>query len=201
MIDFLFGRAAAAGEDYVVTDVCGVGYGITMTTGAVKRISGEKEPIRIYTHMVIREDVPVLYGFLDTGERELFRLLISVNRVGPQLAISVLSQIPAGELALAISAEDEKRLTRLSGLGPRNAKRIILELKDKAGNIFPASGIGNSPVSGEICGEAAAALVHLGFSSKESRDAVNRAATGMVSADTAALIRAALGLLKEKKKS
>ena len=131
MISHVFGEIAQTGEGFVVIDVGGIGYQVNVTKPIVYELTGKKEKVKLYTYLHVREDAHILYGFLNQSELEMFKLLISVTRVGPQIAMNILSQIKIEELAAAIIHEDEKVLTRISGVGAKNAKRLILELKDK----------------------------------------------------------------------
>ena len=199
MIAHLYGDIAAIGENYLVLDVNGVGYRIGMTGPALRQLSSHKGKVKIFTHLIVRDDALSLAGFLESSELELFLLLIAVNRVGPQMALSILSQIPAPELVQALRSEDEKRLTRLSGVGPRNARRLILELKDRVKDpgYLPPSGW---DASGHAREDAIEALIALGFSSRDSCEAVNRAVSGMTGTSTQALLKSALGILKEDRR-
>lgn len=181
-------------------DVNGVGYRIGMTGPALRQLSSHKGKIRIYTHLIVREDALTLAGFLEQAELELFLLLISVNRVGPQVALSILSQIPARELVQALTGEDEKRLTRLSGVGPRNAKRLILELKDKLKEHAIVQVPAGATNTGQAREDAIEALIALGFPSRDSIEAVTKAASGMTDITSKALLKAALGNLREDRK-
>ena len=131
MISHVYGDIAQSGEGFVVIDVGGIGYQVNVTKPILNELTGKKEKIKLYTYLHVREDAHILYGFLNQSDLEMFKLLISVTRVGPQIAMNILSQIKIEELAAAIIHEDEKVLTRISGVGAKNAKRLILELKDK----------------------------------------------------------------------
>jgi len=200
VISQLCGEIVATGDGFVVLDVGGVGYRVNMTTTDVVVLSSSPDKKRLHTHLSVREDALTLYGFLDTFDLEVFQLLISVNRVGPQLALSILSQVPAKEFVQAVTGEDEKRLTRLSGIGPRNAKRLILELKDRMKERLPAVTAGASGVPGNIREDVADALVALGFPPRESYDAVDEVCRRTGPADSQVLLKASLLLLKERKK-
>jgi Holliday junction DNA helicase RuvA len=149
----------------------------------------------LHTHLAVREDALTLYGFLHSGELAMFRLLIGVNRVGPQLALNILSVLSIDELAAAILHEDEMVLTRCPGIGLKNAKRLILELKDRMKKIDAASGRGEHRY-GQPMDDAVSALVSLGFTPGESRSAVQTAAAEQTEADVQALIKAALVRMK-----
>jgi Holliday junction DNA helicase RuvA len=200
LIAHLYGDITAIGDNYLVLDVNGVGYRISMTETTLRQLSSHRGKIRIYTHLIVRDDALSLAGFLDQSELELFLLLIAVNRVGPQMALSILSQITPSELVQALTGEDEKRLTRLSGVGPRNARRLILELKDRLkeqGIIAPPGG---TDKTGQMREDVIEALIALGFSNRDSCDAVNRAALSMTDMNTQALLKSALGILKEDRR-
>lgn len=200
MISQLCGEIVATGDGFVVLDVSGVGYRVNMTAPDVADLSQYTGKIRVHTHLSVREDALTLYGFLDTFDLEVFQLLIAVNRVGPQLALSILSQLPAKEFVQAVTVEDEKRLTRLSGIGPRNAKRLILELKDRMKERLPAVTAGPTAVPGNVREDVAEALVALGFPSRESYDAVDETCRSTGPVDSQVLLKASLRLLKERKK-
>jgi len=188
------------GDGFVVVDVGGVGYRVHMTTTDIAGLSQCSGKTRIFTHLVVREDALALYGFSDTFDLEVFTLLIAVNRVGPQLALSILSQIPAKEFVQAVTGDDEKRLTRLSGIGPRNAKRLILELKDRMKTQLQDMTPVTPGVSGTIREDVAGALIALGFPPRESYDAVDETCRITGPAGSQVLLKASLLLLKERKK-
>jgi len=125
MISHIYGEIAHRGEGFVVVDVGGMGYEVNVTKPTMQELIGKKEKVKLYTYLNVREDALNLYGFTSAGELEIFKLLISVTRIGPQIALNILSQIKIEELAFAIIHEDEKVLTRISGIGTKNAKRLI----------------------------------------------------------------------------
>ena len=200
MIAQLYGEIVASGNGFAVVDVGGVGYRVHMTTSDIVCLSGSSGKKRLHTHLIVREDALSLYGFTEPFDLEVFLLLIAVNRVGPQLALSILSQVPAREFVQAVTGEDEKRLTRLSGIGPRNAKRLILELKDRMKERLPAATTGTPGVPGDIREDVTEALVALGFPSRESYEAVDEICRRSGPADSQVLLKASLGLLKERKR-
>jgi Holliday junction DNA helicase RuvA len=167
-----------------------------MTEKTLQGLSAHEGKIRIFTHLIIRDDAFSLAGFIDTSELELFLLLITVNRVGPQMALSILSQISVQELVDALISEDEKRLTSLTGVGPRNARRLILELKDRVKDRAGQPVAGREDISGQVREDVAKALIALGFPGRDSYDAVNRAASGAVKPDSQVLLKSALAILK-----
>jgi Holliday junction DNA helicase RuvA len=160
MIARLRGRPVARTPEGLVLDVNGVGY-LVATTPAVLRSAGGEGEITVETYLHVREDALQLYGFAEAGERELFVQLLSVNGVGPKVALAVISGSPAGELRRAIAREDTARFLAIPGIGRKTAERIVLELKEKlafAADLPDASG-GDGPHL-----MAREALVELGYS-------------------------------------
>ncbi|HTY15053.1 MAG TPA: Holliday junction branch migration protein RuvA [Methanoregulaceae archaeon] len=200
MIAHLYGDITSIGDNYLVLDVNGIGYRISMTETTLRRLSSHRGKLRIFTHLIVRDDSLSLAGFLESSELELFLLLITVNRVGPQMALSILSQITPTELVQALTGEDEKRLTRLSGVGPRNARRLILELKDRLKEQGIIASPGGTDKTGQARQDVIEALIALGFSSRDSNEAVSRAVSGITETDTRALLKSALGILKEDRR-
>ena len=121
MIALLSGEPVLAGDRWVVIDVHGVGYQVQVTQPALQQLAGTRTTVKLHTHMAVREDAITLYGFLHQSELEMFRILISVTGIGPQIAMNIISQTGAGEFAIAILNEDEKALTRISGIGAKSA--------------------------------------------------------------------------------
>jgi Holliday junction DNA helicase RuvA len=199
MIALLSGEPVLAGDRWVVIDVHGVGYQVQVTQPALQQLAGTRATVKLYTHMAVREDAITLYGFLHQSELEMFRILIGVTGIGPQIAMNTLSQIGIEEFAIAILNEDEKALTRISGIGAKSAKRLILELRDKMKKISETIPRREAGMSSMAVHDAVSALVSLGFSENESRDAVTSAARSSGSSPTIqVLIKAALVRLKER---
>jgi Holliday junction DNA helicase RuvA len=193
MISQISGEIAQRGDGFVVVDAGGIGYQVNVTQPTLSELAGRNGKIKLHTYLHVREDALVLYGFTGTSELEMFKLLISVTRIGPQTALNILSHIGIEELAAAIIHEDEKVLTSISGVGAKNAKRLILELRDKMNKKMEGL---NLP--GNINCDAARALVSLGFAQREAKEAIETVAAGMNSPTVEALIKAALLKLKEK---
>jgi Holliday junction DNA helicase RuvA len=195
MISHISGDIAYCGDGFVVIDYNGFGYQINVTTTTLDELRDSKEKVKLYTHLHVREDELTLFGFRTLGELEMFKLLISVTRIGPQIALNILSQIRTGDLATAVLQKDENILRRISGVGPKNAQRIILELRDKMikhmEKFVPAR-------TTNVNYDATSALVSLGFGQREAQEAVEAAASGMKQPAVQALIKAALLKLKEK---
>ncbi|HTO25975.1 MAG TPA: Holliday junction branch migration protein RuvA [Gaiellaceae bacterium] len=159
MIARLRGTPVGSTPDGLVIDVGGVGYLVAATPSAVRRADGADEVV-VETYLHVREDTMQLYGFADRAERELFVQLLTVNGVGPKVALAIVSGSPAAELRRAIVREDTARFMAIPGIGKKTAERIVLELKEKLGAPELAAG---AP-SGDAHVVARDALVELGYS-------------------------------------
>ena len=192
MIGELHGQIIDQNEKTVTLLVGGVGYLVYASAGTLSQlaVAGE-QPVRLLTHLVVREDALDLYGFLESAERDLFRLLIGVSGIGPRSAISILSLAPTNLLIQAIRAGKTEHLTRVSGIGAKNAQKIILELKDKLGAITDETS--EAFLSGEA--DALAALQSLGYNLREAREALQRVPDEITGID--ARIKAALQQLSQ----
>ncbi len=161
MIARLRGKPVASTPEGLVLDVGGVGYLVAATPSAVRKADGAEE-VAIETYLHVREDALQLYGFAERAERELFVQLLSVNGVGPKVALAIVSGSPAEELRRAIVREDAARFQAIPGIGKKTAERIVLELKEKI-----AAAVTIAPVSAAEPDEhvvARNALVELGYS-------------------------------------
>jgi Holliday junction DNA helicase RuvA len=201
MIAKLKGLVDSVGDDWVVVDVGGVGYLVACSSRTLARLEvGAAAQLLVDTW--VREDAIQLFGFLDAGEREWFRLLTTVQGVEAKVALAILSVASPEQLLQTIAAQDKATLTRASGVGPKLAARILSELKDKAGRIAlggfaPAGGGVAAAVAAQAGGgvleDAVSALVNLGYRRLEAFEAVGAAAHELgEGADASALIRAAL---------
>lgn len=132
MIGFLKGTVDSVSANSCLMDVHGVGYQVIVTTRTAAELYSEM-PVKLYTHLGVREDNMSLYGFLNMRDLETFRILIGVSGIGAKVAIGILSDISSDELALAIAQKNLGRLTKVSGVGKKTAERMLLELKDKLG--------------------------------------------------------------------
>ena len=132
MISRLRGKPVARTAEGLVIDVGGVGYLVAATTAALRKAEGSAE-VAVETYLHVREDVLQLYGFADAAERELFVQLLSVNGVGPKVALAILSSATPADLRRAIALEDAARFQAIPGIGKKTAERIVLELKEKLG--------------------------------------------------------------------
>lgn len=198
MIARLAGIVAAVDQDGAVIDVGGVGYLTFCSTRTIALLPPAGSPTLLLIETHVREDHIHLYGFIDTAERDWFRLLTTVQGVGARLALSILSAVTPEDLSLAILAQDRAVVARADGVGPRLAARIVNELKDKVSGLTPspARSAGPAPAGVADSGPAAdavSALVNLEWGRAEAFAAVatamNRLGRG---AGVDALIRAAL---------
>jgi Holliday junction DNA helicase RuvA len=165
----LRGRPAGRTPEGLVLDVGGVGYLVAATPAALRKADGAAE-VTIVTHLNVREDALQLFGFADADEKELFVQLLSVNGVGPKVALAVVSGSPAAELRRAIVAQDVARFQTIPGIGKKTAERIVLELKEKLAANAPVS---ISAAAGTAPHQVARdALVELGYSVLEAEQAL-----------------------------
>ena len=176
MITFLSGKLVSALPTQAVIDVGGVGYEIFIPLSSYDRLPDVGEPILILTHLAVREDAHVLYGFMTTTERDLFRLLVNnVTGIGPKLALAVLSGMTVKNFKTAVVNSDVASLSKISGLGKKTAERIILELKDKLGVAAAweaASSVHAPTPEQEQANEAVLALIALGYKQIEAHKTV-----------------------------
>jgi len=164
----LRGKPVGRSGDGLVLDVGGVGYLVAATASAARKAEGAAEVV-VETYLHVREDALQLYGFADAAERELFLQLLSVNGVGPKVALAIVSGSPAAELRRAIVLEDAARFQAIPGIGKKTAERIVLELKEKLGADAPVpiASAGGAPHL-----VARDALVELGYSVTEAEQAL-----------------------------
>ncbi len=176
MIAKLFGLVDSVGADWAVIDVGGVGYLVYCSARSLRQLppTGEAASVLVETH--VREDHIHLFGFLEAGERDWFRLLQTVQGVGARVALGILSVLTPGELAQTVAARDKQPLIRASGVGAKLAARIVAELEDKIGNLALGPGAAASgtvpPGQSARQGDAVSALVNLGYRRVEAFTAV-----------------------------
>jgi holliday junction DNA helicase RuvA len=196
MIGFLHGVLALKAPPQLVVDVGGVGYELEAPMSTFYGLPATGEKVRLLTHLVVREDAHILFGFLTDDERRLFRALLKVTGVGPKLALGVLSGITLEGFLACIEAEDTSTLVRIPGIGRKTAERIVIELRDRvkalgegaAGAMLPGEGLSAAPVGAQA--EAFSALVALGYKPPEVTKLLKQVA--VEGASTEDLIRRAL---------
>jgi Holliday junction DNA helicase RuvA len=183
MITYLHGKLVDALPTQVTVDVNGMGYEVLIPLSSYDKLPSPGHELKLLTHLVVREDAHVLYGFMSAEERELFRLLIhTVSGIGPKIALNVLSGMNAVAFRGAVANGDIKALSKISGVGKKTAERIVVELRDKFGaaGAWQASSAkhGLSPEDQKI-NDAVLALIALDYNQVEAHDAVRAAAAAL----------------------
>lgn len=200
MIARLRGTIVQIDGNMVIIDVAGVGYTATVSgkTQAGLTIGGGE--VTLLTDMVVREDSMTLFGFIDTAERDAFRLLVTVQGVGAKAAMAILTVLTPDDLAGAIMSGDKAMVARADGVGPKLAQRVVNELAEKIGALSVSVGgsgvaavAGGGATAGSVGADAMSALVNLGYGRAEAHAALQRArGAGVAEDDLSALIAAAL---------
>jgi len=191
MIGHLHGMLAAKSPPQLIVDVGGVGYEIEAPMSTFYALPAIGQPIRLLTHLVVREDAHVLYGFGSDAERQLFRSLLRVTGVGPKLALAILSGSSVESFSACVRAQDVAALTRIPGVGRKTAERLLVEMRDRLDQLpaflDPAHGAMQTPTRET---EAFSALVALGYKPPEATRLLKAVEPGAPS--TEELIRRAL---------
>src|ERR671926_1049762 len=176
MITFLNGNLVNALPTQAIVDVRGVGYEVFIPLSSYDKLPAAGQPVQILTHLHVREDAQILYGFMSASERDLFRLLVNnVSGIGPKLALAVLSGMSVNNFKAAVVNSDVTALSKISGLGKKTAERIVLELKDKLGVAAAwevAAGAHAPTPEQEQANEAVLALIALGYKQVDAHKAV-----------------------------
>jgi Holliday junction DNA helicase RuvA len=165
----------------ILLDVQGVGYEVDVPMSTFYNLPDLGARVTLHTHLVVREDAHLLYGFLTENERRAFRLLTRISGIGAKMALAVLSGLSVAELAQAVTMQESGRLTKIPGIGKKTAERILLEMKDKLGaDLTSAVGVHRAaPASADVLH----ALLALGYSDKEAVAAVKELPEGVAVAD------------------
>lgn len=195
MYEYLEGRPSIRAAARLVLDVAGVGYDLLVPLMAT---FDQGEHLRVYVHLVVRDDAHTLYGFPDVHMRDLFRTLLGVRGVGPQMALGILSSLPGDDLVAAIQNKDADRLCSVKGVGKKTAQQILLDLAEKIGAFTGrelAASKGDTPavVTG-VRADATGALLSIGFKAKDAAKAIQKASEEVGDEDLDLLIRTALAL-------
>jgi len=172
MYEFIQGEIVELNPAIAVIQTGGIGFAIHISLNTYSALNGQKQ-VRIFTHLIVREDAQLLYGFATVAERELFRSLLSVNGVGASTALMMLSSLSPEEIVSAISTDNVYLLKSVKGIGIKTAQRIIIDLKDKIGKVTTQEQI-LIPEDNTIRNEALSALVMLGFARKETEAALGK---------------------------
>ena len=170
MIGRIHGTLLLANPPEILVDAHGVGYEISVSMNTLYELPPPGQPVTLWTHLVVREDAQLLYGFHTEAERAAFRALIRISGIGPRMALAVLSGLSVEDLDRAVSEQETGRLTKVPGVGKKTAERLLLELKGKLAPVLPrpAGGSALFAASDDILH----ALLALGYSEKESAAAI-----------------------------
>ena len=190
MIGRLAGTLLEKNPPQILLDVQGVAYEVDVPMSTFYNLPATGERVTLFTHLVVREDAHLLYGFGSDSERRAFRQLVKISGVGARTALSVLSGLSVVELSQAVTLQESGRLTKIPGIGKKTAERLLLELKDRLGaDVTTGVGIHRAPPASS---DVLHALIALGYSDKEAVAALKQLPEGIAVADG---IRQALKLL------
>ena len=191
MIALVSGTVAVRRVDHVVIDCAGVGYRLAVSAQTLRQVPAVGRKATLHTHLVVRDDALALFGFASEDERELFLMLLSVQSVGPKVALAVLSGGPPRELLAMLAAGDTARLQAVPGIGKRTAERIVVELREKVGATVPdnATALTRSDDPRAIARDG---LIELGYSAAEANELLG----GLVSDQPEELISSALRMAR-----
>jgi Holliday junction DNA helicase RuvA len=181
MIGRLCGTLLAKRAPALLVDVGGVGYELEAPMSTFYQLPAEGESVTLHTHLVVREDAQLLYGFATESERQLFRSLIKVNGVGAKLALTILSGISADDFIRCVHDNDSAALVRLPGIGKKTAERLIVEMRDRVGDwagyhgplTAATTAVGSVPPPVDSSREALSALIALGYKPQEASRLIN----------------------------
>jgi len=197
MIGSLSGVLAYRSPPHLLLEVGGVGYEVEAPMSTFYSLPAVGERTQLLTHLVVREDAHVLYGFATAQERSLFRAVLKVSGVGPRIALAILSGVTAAGFAQAVRAEDTAVLTRIPGVGRKIAERLIVEMRDRLEQLdgsgaYAASGLDGAPTPSGAQAEAHSALVGLGYKPVEATRLLKSLGKDGAGLSTEELIRRAL---------
>jgi Holliday junction DNA helicase RuvA len=176
MIGRLSGTLADKAPPQVLLDVGGVGYELDVPMSTFFQLPAVGERLTLLTHLVVREDAQLLFGFLRADERATFRELLRISGVGPRTALAILSGLSVAELAAAVSRQESGRLVKVPGIGKKTAERLLLELKGKLGaELAPTAAAAADPAQADIL----QALLALGYNEREAQQALRALPAGV----------------------
>jgi Holliday junction DNA helicase RuvA len=199
MIASLTGRLIRKAADYLVVDVAGVGYQVSVPLSTYYGLPEDGGEVSLHIHTHLREDSLSLFGFLTEAEKNMFLLLLGVSGIGPKIALAVLSSLSVEDLAHALEASDDSRLCAIPGIGKKTAARMVLELKDKIKHFAPAPvPPGQAPAVAENVEDAVSALVNLGYKRPLAEEALRKVRGIRRDLPLAELIREALNALMKR---
>jgi len=196
MIAHLRGKLLAKHPNQAVVETGGVGYDVTISVPTFSDLPAVGADVALHIHTHVREDVIALYGFLRSSEKVLFEKLITVSGIGPKLAITILSGMPADEMVGAIRGNDVARLTRIPGIGKKTAERMVLELRDKLPGTVPAVTTA-VPAMSATEEDVLSALVNLGYQRSAAEKALEATMKSGKLGSFDALFRGAMAALSK----
>ena len=197
MISSLRGQVLSIGLDHVVVEVGGVGYAVQATPATLATLRRGEET-QLATALVVREDSLTLFGFADTDARELFGLLQTVSGIGPRLALATLAVLEPDKLRAALAEGNITVLTQVPGIGRKGAERLIIELRDKVGQLVPAPNAAGGD-TGQVRAQVTEALLGLGFPAKQAEQAVDAVLAADGALGTSEVLRRSLAALGRKR--
>ncbi len=178
-----------------VIDVHGIGFKCFISMNTARALPKVGDNATLFTHLHVREDALDIFGFISNRELEFYKLLTNISGVGPKVGLAILSEMTPDDISLAAAGGDSKAFAKANGVGPKLAQRIVLELKDKAGNMIVGASKGQSAAPMQTDSQAVSALVALGYSPTEAASVVSRVDSSLKTED---IIRQALRLLAMK---
>jgi len=196
MIAHLRGKLLTKHPNQAIVETGGVGYDVTISVPTFSDLPAIGGEVTLHIHTHVREDLIALYGFLRPAEKRLFEKLITVSGIGPKLAITILSGMPADEMVSAIRGNDIARLTRIPGIGKKTAERMVLELRDK----LPAEGVAESrviPAMSAVEEDVLSALTNLGYQRAAAERALATVEKNGKSSSFEVMFRQTLGVLSK----
>lgn len=198
MISYLDGILKQIDKTGIVVDVAGIGYWVKVAGATLAQLPKLESKIKIYTCHIVREDDESLYGFLTQEEKNIFMLLLSVNGIGPKASMSILSAFPIQQLVSAITSANVSLISTVPGIGSKTAQKLVIELKEKIAKAYALK-------SGELdlnandnipnVNDAVSALVSLGYSLREAKEALQKTGLDIKTADIESLVKSALKAL------
>jgi Holliday junction DNA helicase RuvA len=197
MIAHLRGKLISRHPTLVILEAGGVGYNVTVSVPTFSELPGLGSEVALHIHTHVREDQLALYGFLRPEEKHLFEKLITVSGIGPKLAITILSGMPADEMIKAIRGNDLARLTKVPGVGRKTAERMVLELRDKLPQVDGAEQVEAVPSMSATQEDVLSALTNLGFQRAAAEKALAQTAKNGGAESFDALFRGALVLVSK----
>ncbi len=169
MIGRLAGTVIEKTPPLILLDVSGVGYEVSVPMSTFCNLPAEGGKVVLLTHLIVREDAHLLFGFATAGERNVFRALLKVSGIGPRIALAILSGMKAEDVVAAVENQQSSLLTRIPGIGKKTAERLVLELKGKLLGLVPT---GLQTATSSTTNDVLSALIALGYSEKEAQAAV-----------------------------